>query len=243
MHSRAFTLLEMVLASALAAFVVLAALGMFDFLYRDDYILAQRFTQRQDLSRAHGALRRAFQTMVAAPPTPEQSAADQPQRSELEEEMFGDESLRAQMGFDDDGSSAGPRPYFYIGPVDTRRIDKNIHTGDTAWRIEVLLTQPPTALSPSANGPIRGAFEAVEDGRNWRLQWTPINPVAEPISLVEDLAYCFMEVASPDNQFTDLLRAQEQREFPRSIHIQLGTRDGAEADWLFEPGVTIGDSQ
>src|SRR5690606_7998525 len=62
---RGFTALELMMATAIGAVVLLAALGVFGMMERMDRFHAQRFRESSDLVFAHTVLERAMQTLVA----------------------------------------------------------------------------------------------------------------------------------------------------------------------------------
>ena len=70
MSRRAFTLIEMVLASTLAGLVVLGCMGAFFALDRTDRVLAARYQEASDLARVQRTMQRAFSTLLMAPTSP-----------------------------------------------------------------------------------------------------------------------------------------------------------------------------
>ncbi|MEC9373321.1 MAG: prepilin-type N-terminal cleavage/methylation domain-containing protein [Planctomycetota bacterium] len=62
-----FTLLEVMLATLLSSLVLAAALGLFQTIQETDERLATRYESVAEMSKVHAVLRRAMQSLVAAP--------------------------------------------------------------------------------------------------------------------------------------------------------------------------------
>ncbi len=117
------------------------------------------------------------------------------------------------------------------------------------------MERQPVALAPDNNGlPVRGAFEPVYvsgagDFTHWALDYVPIDPPGESIRLIEDAALIDWNVlghadeSESGNRMFGLYEAQEAKDYPMSIFLVVITWDNTKMDWIFEPGVTVGDEE
>ena len=115
------------------------------------------------------------------------------------------------------------------------------------------MERQPTPIAPDNNGrPVRGAFEPVYlsgagDYTHWALDYIPIEPAGEPIRLIQDAALIDWSVlghaaeSERGERWFGLYLAQEAREYPMLIRLHVITWDNTKVDWIFEPGVTVGD--
>lgn len=245
MTRRAFTMLELMLALALGAMVLTAALSVFTLASNFDAQLASRAEGVSALANSQGALRRAAQSLVAYPQSPDQPGSAQ--RSSAAAERFGDESIAEQRGFVNRAEDPRP-PRLSLGPIPGTARDGL----EPVRRLELSLTGQPFASLEHTGRPIRGAFDLVpgySDGaipgttpgqKVWALLWTPIDPPGEPTILIDDLILA--EFACLDGAgFHAEYEAREPREFPWAIRAVLWTAGGARADWMLEPGIRIGE--
>ncbi|MFG0275651.1 MAG: type II secretion system protein J [Phycisphaerales bacterium] len=242
----AFTMLEMLLAMALGAIVLTTAGAVFAMTARFDGQMAARAEGVRALAQSQSALRRAAQSLIAYPDTPNQTAG--PQRTDAAAERFGEESIAEQRGLVNRQEDQRP-PRLSLGPVpgSARRGLGPVR------RLELSLTGQPFAALEHTGRPIRGAFDIVPgrsdgsipgavDGQEvWALLWTPLDPPGEPTILIDDLVLA--EFACLDAAgFHDTYEAREPDEFPWAIRAVLWTAGGARADWMLEPGIRIGEA-
>lgn len=121
--TRAFTILELLTALALAAIVVSSILGILRFLAVADRAGAARLDSTIDLSIAQRALSRAMQTLVAAPP-PVEIPPPPPVEDPLAEGAEGEEALPEADALD--------HAAFIQDIIATAGIDPASLTGDSA---------------------------------------------------------------------------------------------------------------
>lgn len=247
--ARAFTVLEVVIASALASIVLFAALGVMSFMRRADERLSRRFEDVSELSILHGTIRRAMQTLVAATPPPEGSQEPPPATEEEAEERearrLANEEAQRQVAGSNWKEKEGPRPRFLLEPQITGRRDDR-----APRRLEVVLLDRP-APGPAPNSPsLRGAFELLPDRDGLALVWRPIDPPGQPVVLargIADLRWRGLARDQVENRYEaksgawrDDFAAVIPKEFPKAVRLQITTLRGAEVDWMFEPAITTG---
>ncbi|TVQ61543.1 MAG: type II secretion system protein [Phycisphaerales bacterium] len=262
---RAFTVLEVMVASALASIVLIAALALFGFMDRSNARQQQRFENLGELAILHQTVRRAMQTLVAEPTPPGQRSAaagtapgDPAAQDDAEtDEDDADVQARLERDADEGGDANGVRevdargrriarqPRFLLQP----QIDGVADAGAPRRLEVVLLAQP--APGPEPETPtIRGAFEIVPQVRGLGILWRPINPPGDPVLLASDLhavrwsALARASVESrydPDSGAWRLDAAGGYiAEFPKAVRLEVVTRAGDEFDWLFELAITSG---
>lgn len=251
MIRRGFTLLEVILASLLASLILASSVGMFTMMQRRDQALNERYQDIAELSRVQATLRRAMQTLVAAPAEEQEQTAggadaEQPQvvdeferpRTSAEER----ERRRREAGF---RASSGHR--FSLGPLPAPPEAPTVHEqAPQPWRLEVVLMQSPIPSQRGLGGPVRGAFDAAWTGGtaeepSFSLLWTPLEPEGEPVVLADNLAAVWFAVLVREG-WTQLYSADGEREYPRAIRIAMMAWSGERHDWMFEPGTIVGDA-
>ncbi|TVQ33138.1 MAG: hypothetical protein EA376_03530 [Phycisphaeraceae bacterium] len=253
----AFTIIELALATVLGLFVLLACFSLFAMIDRSERALATRFEDVQDMALCHATLRRAMQSLVAAPegaggPRTRGRQTDQngePDGDENGETGVDNESAlesgeRGLTFTDDEPRRRGRVQHFSIYPLDPADAEAGVDVGDAPWRLEMVLADHPLTFLQTGHGPIRGAFDFLPVGPDeWILQWTPLIPAGEPYVLAENLSLALVAVLPRDSsEFVGYLDARERREFPRAVRVILWSHGGARTDWLFEPGVTTGET-
>jgi prepilin-type N-terminal cleavage/methylation domain-containing protein len=241
MRQRAFTLLEVMLASSIASVIMLTSFGLMQYVSRMDGKLATRFEDVAELGRAREAIRTAMTSLVGVVDPPDDPAAN---RTQTSIERFGEESLADRL-FEDEEA---PPPLFELGYTIPNR------KGEMDPRKLVMrLRRSPIATEVTTQAVITGAFELVtyplepyftqEGQESWALLWTPLDPPGEPVVLAEALKFAAWEALRdpqpPRNEmeYVDEHEARYIDDFPRVIHVELETWGGALADWLFEPVV------
>jgi len=231
---RAFTLLEMVLATALSSMVMIAAFGMFGFIRLTDQRLSERFEAVAEDARAHATLRRAMRSIVAAPEPADLEA--ELRRRQREQAARGDEVGVSRLTDEARARLLGT-PRFSLGPLDPEQ-DEDDSSGP--WRLGLTLTSSPILAESEGGGLVRGAFDKVRTTSGWRLQWTPIDPPGDPTVLADDLRDVFWASLVLEG-YVDRYDAHFLREMPRAVRIVLFGNDGRVTDWMFEPGVVVGE--
>lgn len=204
MTRRGFTALELMMATAVGAVVLLAALGVFGMMERMDRYHGQRFRESSDRVFAHTVLSRAMQTLVAKAEDPsaelirrstgldaddaalEQDAAEDAERSGTT--IPGLHGTRGQYKerpearkVDRFGRTVGDRPMFVLEPAGASG------AVNAPRRMEVTLLAQPAPSAPKSAMFVRGAFEAVPAERGWTLVYVPIAPAGEPVALLEGI--------------------------------------------------------
>ncbi|MEL6499645.1 MAG: prepilin-type N-terminal cleavage/methylation domain-containing protein [Planctomycetota bacterium] len=249
-HRRGFTMLETVLAVAVGSLVLAAAFGMIATIRSSDRALADQSRDMNSLAATQIAVRRALDTIHAAPPGTVRSAmAD-----------AGEDAANAVL------NTAFPSPV----PGLAARLEMT--TGANP-RLEVvlgspLLDRPPAAPDDAAAGETglvtrvaaeqlpghRGAFEVRrEPDREFpSLWWVPLPPRDLPAGVVFDeeslprpRRLCpdvrsLTWTAFIDSQRVPLVRAIEKSQLPAYIELEIETAGGGYGNWMFELGWTVG---
>lgn len=245
--ARGFTLLEVMIASALGSVLLLAALGMMGFIRNTDLRLAKRFDDVTDLTILHGAVRRAMQSMVAAPGTGNQNNSPQTQAARANESPEDrarrerEETLRRSRGEEEQRR----KPRFLLEPQ-----IKGQSGADAPRRLELVLLDQPTAGPAPTAASIRGAFELRPEIDGLAIVWTPITPRGTSIKLaggIRDVRWAAMARDEIENRFDRKssawrrdLAAVHLGEFPKALSLEIETNRGTTVQWLFEPAVTTG---
>ena len=238
---RAFTLIEVVLASAIGGLVIIACLSAMTTLNRADTALARRAAQSLDLSLVHSAARTAFLSLSMAP---RGNPNDQPDRAENPE------------------NAPPPRLLLeYVKPPIPARLIGAGRVVDPAdrvatQRLELVLSQPPLAglRTEGPAGQLRGAFELRPtqprelrdpDDRplGMSLWWRPMArrgalPPGNETLLMPGLVLCQWTVFA-DRERVHEFTATTWNDLPAYVELEAETRDGAYATWLFEVEATV----
>ncbi len=193
MTRRGFTLLEVALAALLGSFILAAALGMFGLMERQDVRVGRNYDDTAELARCHQTLRRAMQTLVAAPgsattsatsgapeepeSTPAPAEADQEQDQGEESETRNGEDNDEGEGEENEGDRRATRgqrvadsprlPHFLMRAYSDEDEAAAIEVGEASWRLEVVLTTPPIAMKDPPDGYVRGAFDIMRVPSAW----------------------------------------------------------------------------
>ncbi len=251
-----YTLLEVILSLTITVMIVSMVTAMFVMMRETDRELTYKYEDLSEMGRVHTTVRRALQRLVAAepesdllgaPPPPARTAgAPATGGAPLEDDTGDERSIGERVGFEEEEKA----PMHFILEASSLAASRGLVADDQApRRLEVVLTDPPLAGSPRGPGSVRGAFEPAPTGfRTWALQWRPIEPPGAPIVLIDDVVLLEWSALGSDqesesgNPWFGLYEAREERHMPRAVRLVLMTADGTVADWLFEPGVTIGES-
>jgi len=238
---RAFTLIEIVLASAIGGLVIIACLSAMTTLNHADTLLARRTTQSIDLSTVHSAMRTAFLSLSMAPrtsPNAEAEAARDPENAP---------PPRLLLEF--------VKPPIPVSLLGEGRIVKPADRVATQ-RLELVLSQPPLAGLRTAGptGQLRGAFElrptrpeelAHPGDRplGMSLWWRPMGqrgslPPGRETMLMPGLVVCQWTVFA-DRERVHEFAASSWNDLPAYVELEVETRDGAYASWLFEVEATV----
>lgn len=254
---RGFTALELALAVTLSSVVLLAALGTLGYLQRADRNLSVRFDQRTDLAIVHATVRRAMQSLVAKPEPPPSTAGatPSPNGAEGQGEAFADAEA-AQKQKDVDAFNALLRKS--RGEAERVERDRFIlesliagRTDDAApRRLEMVLLRPPTPGPMPVTPTVRGSFEIRPEIDGYALYWMPLIPPGQPERLLGGIASIGWRALARDqaeNRFEaksgawrTTMRARTPGQFPKAVQLTLRTTDGVEADWIFEPAISMG---
>ncbi len=249
---RAFTLIEVTLTLLISTMILTTVMSIFAMMARANADLGARYEDLGELSRAHGTIQRAMKSLVSGQPISdllEDDDAD-PDDPDADSNRPSASSIRERLGVEEEDL---PK-YHFILQHSTEAAQLGVVADDRApRRLELVMERQPVALAPDNNGlPVRGAFEPVwvsgaGDFTHWALDYVPIDPAGEPIRLIEDAALIDWNVlghadeSESGNRMFGLYEAQEAKDYPMSIFLIVITWDNTRMDWIFEPGVTVGD--
>jgi len=259
-YRRAFTLIEVMLTLLISTMILTTVMAIFGMMARANAQLGARYEDLGELARAHSAIRVAMQSLVSGQPVSDllQDDADADTGpatalSNADPSRFDNAAtLRERLGVEEQDLP----PNHFILEASTEAAQLGVVSDDKApRRLEVVMERQPTPIAPSNNGlPVRGAFEPVYVSgagqyTHWALDYVPIEPAGEPIRLIKDAALIDWSVLghaseseSGDRMF-GLYQAQEAKDYPMSIRLVVNTWDNTRVDWIFEPGVTVGNEQ
>ena len=223
---RGFTALELMMATAIGAVVLLAALGVFGMMERMDRFHAARFRESSDQVFAHIVLQRAMQTLVAKAERDPERMIERATGSNIDDEGLEDEEEREP----DDGNEELRReqarraiiPGLHGVRGELKEQEKGrvvdefgrevrerpmfvlepagVLSADTRAaprRMEVTMLAQPVPGAPRSALFVRGAFEAVPTGTGWALVYVPVLPEGEPVTLLEGIRDMRWELLVP----------------------------------------------
>ncbi|MCB9838618.1 MAG: prepilin-type N-terminal cleavage/methylation domain-containing protein [Phycisphaeraceae bacterium] len=248
---RAFTLIEVLLTMVITSMILVTVAGIFAMMARANTDLGARYDDLGELARAHSAVRLALQSLVSGQPVSDlldedenpgqaQGGSDRPSATELRERL--------------DIKEEDMEPLHFVLEQATEAARAGVVDDDIApRRLEIVMERQPTPLAPTNNGqPVRGAFEPVYlsgSGQytHWALDYVPIQPSGKPIRLINDAALIDWSVlghaadSDTGERNFGLFQAQEAKDYPMAIRLVVITWDNTSVDWMFEPGVTVGE--
>lgn len=256
--ARGFTVVELVLALALSALLVMSALSIMWMLTSTDDRLARRFDDQSELIITQMVVRRAMGSLIAAKPKdPEQAAQGKPvdedesqsefARNEADQQNDDLRSLIAsvtgdnQLAMDLITGIGSDRPNFelYYEPSGGLMLP--------ALEVKVMESPvPPPADAPRdelVRGieqflPVRGVFETLELGDGLALQWRPIDPPGPPTLLIRDLAAIEWYCLPHKQDWVDVYAAYLKASFPAGVRLVMWTNNGTHVDWFFDAAIT-----
>lgn len=215
---RGFTALELMMATAVGAVVLLAALGVFGMMERMDRFHSARFRESSDQVFAHIVLQRAMQTLVAKAERDPERMIERATGGNIDDEGLEDEGdafreeqarrviipgLHGARGelkekdegrvIDEFGREVMERPMFLLEPAGVLSADNRA----APRRMEVTMLAQPVPGAPRSAMFVRGAFEAVPRDRGWALVYVPVLPEGEPVTLLEGIRDMRWELLVP----------------------------------------------
>ncbi len=249
----AFTMLELVLAMAMASMVGVGAFGVLNMMNRGDATLETRSVQVRELATLHGLLQTAMGSLVM-------SDAERPGNTIGGESVEQDpESVMAFDGLDDE-QPVRPRMILQSDPSALAMIPGASHTPqsfEVVLRNGVALFNEPEGLSQSelaalqrGREAIRGVFELRPEGEAWALWWRPVDEHGGPIRADYEsnreqsaLRLCgglngFRWEAFYRGHRLPTYKATWSNDLPAYLEIEVSTTSGLYANWMFEVGWT-----
>lgn len=248
MRPRGFTLIETVLALIVGTLVLAATLGVLTTVQRSDVALTDHAREMNDLARTQSTVRRAMDTLLAAPTG----------------------SVRGVLGLGADSEVlAGILDTAFPDPIPGLPARLEMTTGQNP-RLEAVLSRPlldvpaPGARSLGDNDRLavsagslpghRGAFELRPEpgAKGPTLWWVPLPPpetpewvVFDPATLPPPHRLCreitlLRWTAFIDKARVPEVRATESIQYPAYIELEIATAGGGYGNWTFELGWTVG---
>lgn len=223
---RGFTALELMMATAIGAVVLLAALGVFGMMERMDRFHAARFRESSDQVFAHIVLQRAMQTLVAKAERDPERMIERATGSNIDDEGLEDEEEREPDDGNEELRREQARRAIIPGLHGVRGELKEQEKGRVVdefgrevrerpmfvlepagvlsadnraapRRMEVTMLAQPVPGAPRSALFVRGAFEAVPTGTGWALVYVPVLPEGEPVTLLEGIRDMRWELLVP----------------------------------------------
>lgn len=223
---RGFTALELMMATAIGAVVLLAALGVFGMMERMDRFHAARFRESSDQVFAHIVLQRAMQTLVAKAERDPERMIERATGSNIDDEGLEDEEEREPDDGNEELRREQARRAIIPGLHGVRGELKEQEKGRVVdefgrevrerpmfvlepagvlsadnraapRRMEVTMLAQPVPGAPRSALFVRGAFEAVPTGAGWALVYVPVLPEGEPVTLLEGIRDMRWELLVP----------------------------------------------
>lgn len=240
--TRAFTMLELMLAIALASLVSLGVFGVLSMVSRADTTLEARSIRVRELATLHGLLQDAFDSLVM-------SSAERPQGGiggENVEDVFDaepEEEIRPRIILAFDESDLAQIPIAQSTP---QTLEITLRRGIAAFDAPDDMPFNP-ALRRDA---VRGVLELRPERGAWALWWRPVNQFGEPFrddfeSRRDENA---LRLAGGFNAFRWSIFHRNQRlpefeatwsgDLPAYVELELSTTSGQYANWIFELGWT-----
>lgn len=239
---RAFTMLELMLAIALASMVSLGVFGVLSMVSRADATLESRSLRVRELATLHGLLQNAFDSLVM-------SNAERPQGG------IGGSSDEDTLD-DDTDDDIRPRIILAFDPSDLAMMPGARNTPQT---LEITLRRGIAGFDAPDDLPInpalrrdavRGVLELRPESNAWALWWRPVDergqPFHEDFEVRRDASA--LRLAGGLNAFRWSIFHRNQRlpefeatwsgDLPAYIELELGTTSGQYANWIFELGWT-----
>lgn len=252
---RGFTVIELVVAIALSAIVVMSAMSVMFFLTSSEERLSKRFDDQEALIVTQTVVRRAMGSLIAAKPQepgPRGGAgtvrgAGEESGMEAEGEEPADDltdlivSVTGDAALAEALTAASDRPNFelYFDEVggmalpalEVKVMESPVPPPSDAWEASEV-------LGVEQFLPVRGVFETLVLDDGLALQWRPVNPPAAPTLLIRGLAAIEWYCLPHKEDWVDVYAAYLQRSFPAGVRLVMWTNNGTHVDWFFDTATT-----
>lgn len=269
-RARGFSLIELLLATALGGLVVLGATGVLGLLARTERTFEARHQRVSQLGTLHALLQETFGAIVVSDTARPTSTDGQDPLPDLSLEGVEDrETIEAILSQNVDAAGAYVRPRLIVSGDPAATPKANGSTIETFQAFELVTARPPAGyglperlqgedrelIQASRLSP-RGVFELRPDPRGapraMTLWWRPIQHDGTP----------FYDSVEPDREnqalrlvdgirslrwqiFDDGIRHERfvgtwESELPAYIELEIRTVTGLYANWMFEIGWSIG---
>lgn len=261
---RAFTLIEVILATMLGTLVIAGAASVIGMLNRSDTMLRDRFDQTHDLAKSQIVFRRIFSTVVMSNEQKPVGYATTGTRA-MSEQARAAAAARAAEGLN------LPTPRFILTQDERWSAGSggmSLNPGETftPQRLEIVVSQPPlvSSLAPrevlenrDAATVVRGALEVrpsrTRAGKScWALWWVPLIETEEGWTPMRDdngitlgdkitdglsgVRYTIFD----DRQRKSVYSSIWYDELPAYVEIEVRTVAGLYGNWMFDIGWFIG---
>jgi hypothetical protein len=236
---RSFTVLEVILASALGGVLVLACLGLFAALDRTDRVMAFRHKQAAEMATLHLAMERTFANLLMARDSDVQ--VESQNRSGITEGVVQRPSRPRLLLHDDPAVGV-------------------LSGGAAPQRLEVVLSQAPlppgygrddipTEEDMAIGGPMRGVFELRPEADAWAMWWRPlprderepdghifsVDPREDPraVRIATGLQQA-QWLAFKQRERQPAIEAKLVHDLPAYMELNVVMTSGYAAQWMFE---------
>ncbi|MBL0926794.1 MAG: prepilin-type N-terminal cleavage/methylation domain-containing protein [Phycisphaerales bacterium] len=256
---RGFTLIELMLAVSLSLIVVGAALALIGLLAAADRQTGARFDHVVEQAGSQEVIRRAMQSLVAAPPKDQALGGLQNTGPTGPTGATGPTGTTGATGPSGATGPTGPTGADLLSAL-TAEPDTSgpphfdlFRDGRDLPALEVVVSLSPTPIgrpraADLARDPeglmkrvsrARGRFELDEVDQSWSLVWRPIDPSGEKTVLlrgVTRLEWWVLPTATKEN-WLEVHAAYLAEDFPVAVRLIVETAGGGGVDWLFETNV------
>lgn len=237
---RAFTMLELLLAMALASLVSLGVFGVLSMVSRADSTLESRSLRVRELATLHALLQEGFDSLVmSSDERPNDGVGALNEGEVLEDEPEDDIRPRIILAFDPSDLAQIP-----IARNTPQTLEITLRRGIAGFDAPDDLPFNPSLRRDA----VRGVLELRPEQGAWALWWRPVNELGEPfhvdyesrreasaLRLAGGLSACRWVIFYRNQRLSEF-EATWSGDLPAYIELELSTTSGQYANWIFELG-------
>ncbi len=264
MPRRAFTLLEVLLATSMASLVVFSALGVMAMMQRSDSMLSRRYETVTELATLHGVFNRAFQSLVfATTDATDPTEAETPTLTGIGAALTAafEADVRPRIILSSDASALAaaspafdPATWGMGAPQSLELVLDDVPVNYALPATFDTLNLEGLALTPGAT---RGVFEAIPDDENpgtLAIWWRPVRADGTAwaelgfdrrqyaIRLAGNIVLFRIQFFRDGERQTEFT-ATTERDIPAYVEVEIRTADNMYFNWMFEVNKRTGPEQ